>query len=207
VVRDIRSHPGFPEESGVGEADVLRVELSAHFSRTNLVAVEEIIENTVRRRVHDDAAMGALVQVCALFGSVSNAFEVLEHQLRAKTNHVGALANKGVLLSQLGRYDEALSTLNRALSIQTNNHGLLLNRAITLLLAGRLDEAQQDYETLARVFPNQHQVYYGLAEVALRKEQTNTAIGYLERYLTNAPVSRESMAVRERLKALKEPAP
>jgi outer membrane protein assembly factor BamD (BamD/ComL family) len=71
--------------------------------------------------------------------------------------------------------------------LETNNYTAVLYRAIASLRAGKLDDALRDYEVIQRQFPKQHQVYYGLGEIAYRNKDTNTALRHYESYLSNAP--------------------
>jgi len=52
--------------------------------------------------------------------------------------------------------------------------------------AGKLEPAQRDYEILQKVFPTAFQIYYGLAEIAWQKKDTNAAIRYYELYFSQA---------------------
>ena len=90
----------------------------------------------------------------------------------------------------------------------TNNYSALLNRAIACLRANKLDAAQRDYEVLQKAFPTAFQIYYGLAEIAWRKKDTNAAIRNYQLYLANAPTNTaEAKVVSERLKELKPGSP
>ena len=85
----------------------------------------------------------------------------------------------------------------------TNNHSALLNRAICYLRAGKLEPAQRDYEILQKAFPTAFQIYYGLAEIAWQKKDTNAAIRNYQLYLANAQTNTaEAKIVSDRLKEL-----
>jgi tetratricopeptide (TPR) repeat protein len=67
-----------------------------------------------------------------------------------------------------------------------------------------LDEAESDYARLKQLYPTAAVADYGLAEIALRRGNTNEAIKYLELFLSNTPSwSPDAQSVRERLKGLK----
>ena len=54
------------------------------------------------------------------------------------------------------------------------------------------------------MYPESYQIYFGLAEIALRSKDTNAAIQNYEAYLTNAvPNAPETKTVETRLKELK----
>ncbi len=80
----------------------------------------------------------------------------------------------------------------------------LLNRAIAHLQAGRLDEAQRDYEALRVLVPESYAVYYGLGEIAARKQDRAAALRHFQTYLRyGIPDSAEYKAVAERVRQLK----
>jgi tetratricopeptide (TPR) repeat protein len=89
------------------------------------------------------------------------------------------------------------------LAVQTNNYSALLNRAICYLRASQLEPAQRDYEILQKIFPTAFQIYYGLAEIAWQRKDTNSAIRNYQLYLANAKTNTaEAKLVSERLKEL-----
>jgi TolA-binding protein len=49
------------------------------------------------------------------------------------------------------------------------------------LRAGQLDTARAYFQELLERFPNSFQALYGLAEIALRKQDTNAAIEFYQR--------------------------
>ena len=69
---------------------------------------------------------------------------------------------------------------------------------------GKLEAAQQDYEALQKTYPTATPVYYGLAEIARQKQDTNTALRNYQLYLAKAQTNTaEAKTVRERLKELR----
>ena len=105
----------------------------------------------------------------------SNALVTIDQQLNVSTNDLIALINKGYACLQLGAYQQAIPPLTRVLDLETNNHAARLNLAIANLRCDKLAAAQHHYEVLQKAFPTAPQVYYGLAEIAWRKRDTNTA--------------------------------
>ena len=117
---------------------------------------------------------------------------------------MNALVNKGYACIQIGAFEQAIPPLTQVLAVDTNNYSALLNRAIACLRANKLEAAQRDYDLLQKAFPTAHQIYYGLAEIAWRKKDTNAAVRNYQLYLANAQTNTaESKVVSERLKQLK----
>ena len=105
---------------------------------------------------------------------------------------------------QLGQYALAVETLDQLMRLQPTNYNALLNRAIANLLSGKLDDARSDYETLLEVVPAKtYQIYYGLAQVAEKKNEPPRAIKNYKLYLKYGPVGTpEYLDVQKRLKIL-----
>ena len=100
-------------------------------------------------------------------------------------------------------YDEAIKSFDRVISLETN-YTATLYRAIASLRSGKLDDAVRDYETVQRQFPKQHQIYYGLGEIAYRRNDTNAALRHYESYLSNAPPDlAEATFVANRIRELR----
>ena len=129
-------------------------------------------------------------------------------QLTIAPTNMNALVNKGFACIQVGAFDQAIPPLTQVLAMQTNNYSALLNRAIAYLRGNKLEAAQRDYEVLQKAFPTAFQIYYGLAEIAWRKKDTNAAIRNYQLYLANAQTNTaEAKVVSERLKELKSGSP
>ena len=151
-----------------------------------------------------------MVRTKAVFtahGSYTNALRIADQQLHFAPDNVPRLVDKGGLCLLAGEFSNAIPPLTRALSL-TNNYGGRINRALAYVHLGRLDAAEADYQEALRAFPTSNQTYYGLAEVALRKGETNAAIRYYQQYLSKAATnSGEAKTVVARLKELRPGAP
>ena len=162
-------------------------------------------------------AFGTAAQLYMNYGFFSNALAVIEQQLQLSPDDPAALVNKGYASLQINAFDQAIPPLSRALTVLTNDASTLinrdivhlrtsalLNRAIVYLRTGQLDLAQQDYEALQKMSPTAYPIYYGLAEIAFQRNDTNSAIRNYELYLTNNPLNPEEIKlVTNRLAALK----
>lgn len=133
---------------------------------------------------------------------LSNGLRFTEQQLRRTPDNLQVLARKTRLLVELGQVSNAIPPLTRMLSL-TNSYDVRLYRALMYLQTSQWDAALADYQEMLRLVPTAVQPYYGLAEVARGKGDTNTAIRYYQDYLRKAPTNgAESQAVLERLQSL-----
>jgi hypothetical protein len=68
----------------------------------------------------------------------------------------------------------------------------------------RYADALRDYETLRKLFPNSLEVNSGLAEIAFRKNDTNTALYFYGLCVSNSNPNPEQLKFfNDRLKSLK----
>ena len=133
---------------------------------------------------------------------VSNALRLADQQLQRTPDNLQILMEKGVLFSRAGEFSNAIPVFTRVLSL-TNSYGGRLFRSLAYLETSQLDAAETDCLELLRLFPASYQPYSGLAEVALRRGNTNAAIQRLEQYLSIAPTNQaEFHATAARLKLL-----
>jgi tetratricopeptide (TPR) repeat protein len=204
LVDQIRAQPSLFEATRTNRTEFLFVETSAHLARNDLKGAQDAVAAALQRFPGDTNLLATATQVYMTYGRYSNALAVIDQLLALSPANMSALVNKGYACLQIGAFDQAIPPLTQVLAMDTNNHSALLNRAIAYLRADKLEAAQRDYERLQKAFPTAFQIYYGLAEIAWRKKDTNTAIRNYQLYLANAQTNTaEAKAVSERLKQLK----
>jgi tetratricopeptide (TPR) repeat protein len=204
LVDQIRAQPSLTEATRTNRTELLFVEASAHLALNDVQGAEVAVRATTRQYPGDADLLATATQVYMKYGRYSNALTTIEQELKIAPTNMNALVNQGYACIQIGAFDQAIPPLTQVLAIDTNNYSALLNRAIAYLRANKLEAAQLDYEVLQKAFPTAHQIYYGLAEIAWRKKDTNTAIRNYQLYLANTQTNTaEAKVVSERLKQLK----
>lgn len=129
---------------------------------------------------------------------------VIDQILQLDANNTQALLSRAAIAIETKAYAQAFDPLNKILAQNRDHSAALMNRAIANLLSDRLDDAQRDYEKLRRLLPKVHAVYYGLGEIAFRRQRTAEAIAHYEAYLKYAPADlEEAKSVAARLSQLK----
>ena len=103
-------------------------------------------------------------------------------------------------------YEAAILTLDAMIRDDPKDPVPLLNRAMSELKADRLDAAKTDFQAVEKIAPEPWQaVYYGLAQVAQKQNDTSAEVRYDKLYLkyasTNAP---EFAGITARLRKLEE---
>jgi tetratricopeptide (TPR) repeat protein len=204
LVGEIHAQTNLLEAMRTNRANLLFVEASAHLVQNDLKSAESAVRKAVAEQPGDAELLARASEVFLRYGRYTNALVTIEQELELAPTNMTALVNKGLACIQVGAFEQAIPPLTRALTMDTNNYAALLNRAIANLRGNQLDAAQRDYESLQRTFPTAHQIYYGLAEVAWRKQDTNAAIRNYQLYLANAQTNTaEAKLVSARLKELK----
>jgi tetratricopeptide (TPR) repeat protein len=208
LVDQIRAQPDLLGAARTNRTELLFVEASAHLAQNDLRGAETAVQATLRQYPGDEALLATATQVYMKYGSYSNALTTIAQQLAIAPTNINALVNKGFACIQVGAFDQAIPPLTKVLEMETNNYSALLNRAIAFLRGNKLEAAQRDYEVLQKAFPTAFQIYYGLAEVARQKKDTNAAIRNYQLYLANAQTNTaEAILVSDRLKELKSGSP
>ncbi len=152
----------------------------------------------------DDNVLETLTQVYFARKEPTNALASIDQQIEINPSNERALLNKAAVSIHLKAYAAAIPPLDRLLTLRPDNSAALMNRAIACLQLGRLDDAERDYEALRKQLPKYHAVYYGLAEIALRRNQKPVAMARYADYLKYGdPASQEFKEVEQKLKDLK----
>jgi tetratricopeptide (TPR) repeat protein len=185
--------------------DLLYIELSLHLAKGDLPAAQTAFDRAMARFPNDEDLLATATHVFMNTGRYTNALAVIDQQLQITPDNPNALVNKGYALMQFHDYQKAIGYFTKALSLEPGHTSALFNRAISYLRLDKLDDSKRDYEQLQKSYPTEFRINFGLAEIAQRKKDTNTAILNYELYLTNSPPSNveEAKLVRSRLAELK----
>jgi len=208
LVNEIRAQPNLLAAARTNRSELFSVETSAHLAQGDLRGAEAIVQSTVGEYPGDADLLATATRAYMKFGCYSNALITIEQELAIAPTNLNALVNKGYACIQVGAFEQAIPPLTKVLALEATNHSALLNRAIASLRANKLEAAQRDYEVLQKAFPTAFQIYYGLAEVAWQRKDTNAAIRNYQLYLANAQTNTtEAKFVSDRLKELKSGSP
>ncbi len=156
----------------------------------------------------EDLVLETLTQIYLGTGRMTEALGTIEKQLQLEPNNVRALLNKAAIHIHLKDYTGAIAPLNTLLGQQPENTPALMNRAIANLQSGQLDAAARDYESLRKLMPEYHAVYFGLGEIAFRKKDNAAALESYEDYLKfGKKGSDEYKSIEARVQQLRSGAP
>jgi tetratricopeptide (TPR) repeat protein len=196
-----------PEEPRVGMWTGT-MEVMARMGLGEVAAAEAQALELQQQYPQQDIVLEVLTQLYLSTGRYTNALASIDEQLRLDAKNARALLNQAAILIHLKEYTQALAPLDALLKQQPDNQAALMNRAIAYLQGGQLDQAQQDYEALQKLVPEYHAVYYGLGEIAMRKQDAAAALRHYEAYLKYGDrASEEYQAVAAKVQKLKGGAP
>jgi tetratricopeptide (TPR) repeat protein len=208
LVKELKSRSSAFASAAINPADVFQVELAATYVGEDSNKIDHLIKSTVAQQPPDPAILETVVQVSTFYQHYPHTLLALNKELEISPDNITCLINKGFVDIQLTNYNDAISALTRVLSLQPTNTTALFCRAVSYFEMDKLDESQRDYESLQKLNPNAYPAYHGLAEIALRRKDTNAAIRYFQLDLTNAPPNySEVQYATERLKELKKTSP
>jgi tetratricopeptide (TPR) repeat protein len=193
-----------PPKAAQGWADLLFYRATAlrGLGRTNEAAA--CIEDFISRFRDQDAVVTTAAQLYAQGRKWEPELALLDELLARQPNDPHLLASKGMAEFGLERYDEAAATLSRALALNPSDHQSRLCRAAARVAAGQLEAARGDFQELLKVPEFAPGALLGLGGVAWRYHDTNGAIEFYERYLSNTiPGSAHYSAVAKQLQELR----
>ncbi|MGA2280315.1 MAG: DUF2723 domain-containing protein [Verrucomicrobiota bacterium] len=134
----------------------------------------------------------------------ANARSVLQSVLKRHPDDVRTLNLVLRAYLMMGDSTNAMQLVDRQLAKEPENAAALVNRAAILMRMGNDEAAETVYRKLETARKEIDRVYYGLAQIAEHRHDTNLAIRQLELCLSNTPSrSAQWNEVNARLNALK----
>lgn len=204
TVQYLRNHAASFNLTATNQLDLARIDAAAWLRLGDKEKAKTLLAGALESPAANDQFRSIAAQIYLRAGLNAEALPVLNRIVTDHPADVNALANRGFACLQLGQYDEANESLTRALELAPTNGVIRLNRAITLLRAKKYAAAAEDYQVLAKEFPNAYQVEFGFAELAASKGDTNSAVQHLEACLKIVPPgSPDYLQVSNRLATLR----
>ncbi len=197
-----RLHKLFPANPAV---DLWRrnMEIMTRFGLGDTANAEKQALALCLEHPREDSVLEALTQIYMMTARFSNALDSVDKQLALNPSNQRALLNKAAVCIHLQQFTNAIPPLDKLLSLVPDSAAALMNRAIAHLQCGNLDQAERDYEALRKTMPAYHPVYYGLGEIAYRRNDKASALSNYELYLKYGQRdSEEYQRIAERVKEL-----
>ena len=167
------------------DAELALTEAKAWAARTNLTKASETLEALRQRYPNRDFVGDMVMQAYLSYGDYANGLRCAKAAVAAKPKNADALVTESFVLLMMNRPAEAIPVLTEVLSI-TNSPKALLNRAAANTQLGNLNEAEADYKLVTNYPEGAYQLHYGLAEIAIKRHDTNSAIQQLELCVLNS---------------------
>lgn len=133
-----------------------------------------------------------LAGACVFFGAAAGELDpsaglvALEQAVANDPTDVDARRRLGFELQRRGRASEALEQFRRVARLDPGTRSSF-ELAVAFSNAGHFDEAQKIYLDLLAESPNHPRVLHNLATIAIRRDDFETALGYLQRTIEADP--------------------
>ncbi len=190
---------------GAGLARLLQCRVNAlrGLNRTNEAAA--VIEQSVSKHATHIEVISTAATLCAESGKFERELELLAELSTRVKQDAGLWTRRGLAEFRLGRNKQAAETLTRALDLAPDDVQTRLLRAVARLGDGQTDAARADYELLLKNPGSAQPALFGLGNMAWNAQDTNAAIRYYERFMSNnAALTPQAGVVSERLKQMRE---
>jgi tetratricopeptide (TPR) repeat protein len=132
-----------------------------------------------------------------LFGTMGELYQAYELYSSAELCYLNALGLSGErfrwlyllgrAVQEQGRLEEGVSWLQRAQALEPGNVPCLVNTANALLGLNRLEDAERHYRKALELSPSCGAAYFGLGDLALKRNQFQEAVSALTRALEIVP--------------------
>ncbi len=142
-----------------------------------------LMEALVKPRRHDANAVFAYANLAYLVGQYDLALKQLDGLLAKQPGLPRVLVLKASVLRRMNRNDEAIATYRQAVDNAPRDASLRLGFARILVDEGRLPEARKQFHILGQQLPDNGDVIYAEALLALQAQEVDTAEQYLKRLL------------------------
>ena len=184
-----------------------RLEIYYALLQGDIAGAEKRIESARAQFVGDTSLLALLTELYIRQGRFDEAVPLLEQWRKQRPEEAAASLRLAAIHINRSQFDLALRVIEQLLLLQPENPAARLNKAICLLQLNRLEDAQREYRALEEKLPDVPMLQFGLAEVALRRKNTNDALEYLDKYLKGAPTNTvEYSNVVQRVTQLRGPA-
>lgn len=204
LIQTLREDPRLAAGGNPLATELDLLEVGTWLNQTNTANARGMLRTMLEKNPRDARIADLAARAYLSFGDQANALKVVRTRLAEAPDDFRALLNQASIQMNLGQPASALPVLDHALSI-SNFPPIRFARAVARTRAGQFQAAEADYLELEKTVADRAPVYGGLAGLALQRQDTNLAIQYLEKSLselsTNSPQYRVALASLERLKA------
>ena len=190
---------------GAGLARLVQCRVNAlrGLDRTNEAG--DYLDRFVSKHAKHNEVLSVAATLYAESGRFDRELELLVELSARVKPEAGLLTRRGLAEFRLGRNKQAAETLTRALDLSPEDVHARLLRAVVRFNGGQPDAARADYELLLKNPATAQPALLGLGNMAWSAQDTNAAICYYERFMSNnAAMTPQAGVVSERLKQMKD---
>ncbi|MBN9692942.1 MAG: tetratricopeptide repeat protein [Verrucomicrobia bacterium] len=189
ALNEVKQSPAAQTPSREFVAALQRLEIYYALTQGDIAGAERLIADARTQFASDTSLLDLLTELYIRQGRYDEAMPLLEQWRKQRPEDPPATLRLAAIYITRAQFETALRLLDQLLVLQPDNPGARLNKAISLLQLNRLDDAKREYQLVAERIPDLPMIQFGLAEISLRRKNTNDALEHLEKYLKNAPTN------------------
>jgi arylsulfatase A-like enzyme/Flp pilus assembly protein TadD len=149
-----------------------------------------VLETVIRANPDDAEAYNFLGITYARLGRRDDALRAIEHLLTLDPSYASAYVNLGSIHLAASDFTSAETSLRKALSIDPKLATAWNGLGVALASTGRGEEALDAWRRTIDLDPREYETLYNLGTLLTKLNRFEEAIGYLERFVAEAPPSR-----------------
>lgn len=186
TVKKIRDNPRAVAALTEGaDIELSQLEARCWANQTNFAKASSIMEAVRERHPRSGEIDEFIMRAYLSYGDFTNGLRTARENVASHPGSADALVTESYVLLMMNRPEDAIPVLDRALAI-TNSPKALLNRGGAYTQIGKLNEAEADYKSVKNYPEGNYQLHYGLATIAIKRGDTNSAIQHFELCVLNS---------------------
>ncbi|MBM3837213.1 MAG: tetratricopeptide repeat protein [Verrucomicrobia bacterium] len=150
-IAQVRASKAFPPLTPDDELALARLEASAHFSRTNYPAAEQILIKAQERFPDHSTALEALARFYAHTSQTNKALATIDRMLQKDPGNGSALMDQATIHFNSRDYDKSLASLDRILQKDPKNISALLYKVLVHMERKDHSKALADVERVLEI--------------------------------------------------------
>ena len=187
LVTDIRAQPDLLPLNRTNEIELIRLEASAYFTKTNSESAEQILQAALKKYPEDRYLFATVTQVEIAYGRHAEALAIVENLLRIAPNDPQALLIVTQVQMACGRHAEALATVEQLLKIAPDDPQALLSKGALCIQLKTFKEAIAPLTRLLTLQPDNNAALINRAIAHLQIGDLDAAQSDYEKLKTAFP--------------------
>ncbi|MBI2947402.1 MAG: tetratricopeptide repeat protein [Verrucomicrobia bacterium] len=186
-VAQVRASNALPPLTSDDELALTRIEASAHFSKTNYPAAEQILVKALEKFPARGTALEALARFYAHAKQTNKALATIETLLQKDPGNVSALMDQATIHFNSRAYEKSLASLDRILQKDPKNLSALLYKVLVHIEAKDYKNALAEVERVLDIEPDNYDGLLQKGIILIETQKFEDAVTPLTRLLKLHP--------------------